>query len=121
MLLAHRLWEEVAPKGTASLEAWSLAHAAALAELQPEFDANWRRLTTNEQKALRAVIAGEGSPYRRHVLEQLDFPKSTARASLRLLAANATIEQRGEEYALVDPLFAQWIAGLREAGGDGSA
>ena len=116
MLLAHRLWEEVEPKGTASLAAWPLAYAAALAELQPEFDANWRRHTTNEQKALRAVIAGEGSPYRRHVLEQLDLPKSTARASLALLAANATIERRGEDYALVDPLFAQWIHGLRDAG-----
>ncbi len=116
MLLAHRLWEEVEPKGTASLAAWPLAYAAALAELQPEFDANWRRHTTNEQKALRAVIAGEGSPYRRHVLEQLDLPKSTARASLALLAANATIERREEDYALVDPLFAQWIHGLRDAG-----
>ena len=116
MLLAHRLWEEVEPKGTASLAAWPLAYAAALAELQPEFDANWRRHTTNEQKALRAVIAGEGSPYRRHVLEQLDLPKSTARASLGLLAANATIERRGEDYALVDPLFAQWIRRLRDPG-----
>ena len=62
------------------------------------------------------MIAGEGSPYRRHVLEQLDLPKSTARASLGLLAANATIERRGEDYALVDPLFEQWIHGLREAG-----
>ena len=116
MLLAHRLWEEVEPKGTASLADWPLAHAAALAELQPEFDANWRRLTTNEQKTLRAVIAGAGSPYRRHVLEQLDLPKSTARAALGLLAANATIERREEDYALVDPLFAEWIGGLREAG-----
>jgi len=30
------------------------AHDAALAELQPEFDAHWRRLSTSEQKALRA-------------------------------------------------------------------
>ena len=48
MLLAHRLWEEVEPKGTATLADWSGAHAATLRELQPEFDANWRRLSTNE-------------------------------------------------------------------------
>ena len=81
MLLAHRLWETVEPKGTATLADWAAAHAAALAELQPEFDANWRRLSTTEQKALRAVIAGDGSPFARRVLEQLDIPKSTVARS----------------------------------------
>ena len=71
MLLAHRLWEEVEPKGTATLEDWERAHAAALAELQPEFEAQWRGLDTSEQKTLRAIIAGEGSPYRAAVLERL--------------------------------------------------
>jgi hypothetical protein len=116
MLLAHRLWEEVPPKGTGTLDAWSRAHAAALAELRPEFDANWRRLSTNEQKALRAVVAGHGSPYQRRVLERLDVPKSSVRAALGQLAGSATVEQRGEEYVLIDPLFAEWIAGMRDAG-----
>ena len=55
MLLAHRLWEEVAPGATATLADWTSAHAAAHVELQPEFDANWRRLSTSAQKTLRAV------------------------------------------------------------------
>ena len=54
MLLAHRLWETVESKGTATLANWATAHAEALVELQPEFDANWRRLSTTEQKALSA-------------------------------------------------------------------
>ena len=116
MLLAHRLWEQVAAGGTAALADWRAAHAAALEELQPEFDANWRRLSTNEQKALRAVVAGSGSPYRRPVLEQLDVPKSSVRAALSQLLARALVEQRDEEYALVDPLFAEWVGGLRETG-----
>ena len=115
MLLAHLLWERVEADGTATLADWTSTRAAALAELQPEFDANWRRHSTNEQKALRAVVGGDGSPFQRRVLEQLDIPKSTARAALGALRANATVEQRGEEYALVDPLFAEWIAGLRDA------
>jgi hypothetical protein len=118
MLLAHRLWEEVDADGTATLADWTSAHAGALAELQPEFDANWRRLSTNEQKALRAVVAGQGSPFQRRVLEQLDIPKSTARAALKSLGANATVEQRGENYVVVDPLFAEWITRVREAGDD---
>jgi hypothetical protein len=117
MLLAHRLWAVVQPDGTATLADWTAAHAASLAELQPEFDAHWRRLSTNAQKALRAVVTGDGSPFQRRVLEQLDLHKSTARAALQALVANATIEQDAENYALVDPLFAEWIAGLSEQSG----
>ena len=118
MLLAHRLWQEVEPGGTATLAEWRRAHTAAMSELQPEFDAHWRRLATNEQKALRAVISGAGSPFQKRVLEQLDLPKSTARASLRTLAANAIVEQRDATYVLVDPLFSEWIATVRELGED---
>jgi hypothetical protein len=118
MLLAHRLWEEVEPGATATLGDWANAHAAALEELRPEFDANWRRLPTNAQKALRAVVAGEGSPFRQRVLERLDLAKSTARASLGTLLATATVEQQGDRYVVVDPLFAGWIESLREASGE---
>jgi hypothetical protein len=114
MLLAYRLWETIDPGGTATLADWTRAHAAALAELQPEFDANWRRLSTSEQKALRAVVAGGGSPFQKRVLEQLDLPKSTARAALQALLGNATVEQETDDYVLVDPLFAEWIGQLRE-------
>jgi hypothetical protein len=118
MLLAHRLWEEVEPNGVATIGDWSRGHATALAELQPEFDANWRRLSTNAQKALRAVVAGAGSPFQQRVLEQLELPKSTARAALKTLAANATIEQQGDGYVVVDPLFAEWIGRLPQTGED---
>ena len=117
MLLAHRLWGVVEPGGTATLADWTAAHAASLTELQPEFDAHWRRLSTNAQKALRAVVTGDGSPFQRRVLEQLDLHKSTARAALQALVTNATVEQDAETYALVDPLFAEWIAGLSEQSG----
>ena len=114
MLLAYRLWAAIDVGGTATLADWTRAHDAALVELQPEFDANWRRLSTSEQKALRAVVAGDGSPFQKRVLEQLDLPKSTARAALQALLANATVEQQTENYVLVDPLFAEWIGQLRE-------
>jgi uncharacterized protein len=114
MLLAYRLWETIDPGGTATLADWTRAHTAALTELQPEFDANWRRLSTSEQKALRAVVAGGGSPFQKRVLGQLDLPKSTARAALQALLGNATVEQETDDYVLVDPLFAEWIGQLRE-------
>jgi uncharacterized protein len=118
MLLAHRLWEEVAPDGAATLADWTRAHVAALGELQPEFDANWRRLPTSSQKALRAIAAGGGSPFQRRVLEQLDLAKSTARAALQSLVASATVEQKDDVYVVIDPLFAEWIANLRQSSGE---
>ena len=60
------------------------------------------------------MVAGGGSPFQRRVLEQLDLPKSSARAALNTLAASATVEQQGDVYLIVDPLFAEWIAELRE-------
>src|SRR6476660_6765352 len=38
MLLAHRLWAVVGPGEAATLEDWTAAHEAALAELEAEFD-----------------------------------------------------------------------------------
>ncbi len=112
MLLAHRLWNEVppAPPGEpATLEDWSRAHAAALAELEPEFDAQWRGFDNSEQKTMRAVIAGEGSPYRAGVLRRLEVTKDMIRKALPRLSATAEIETIDGKHAVVDPLFAEWI------------
>ena len=65
------------------------------------------------REALRALVAGGGSPFQRRVLEQLDLPKSSARAAVNTLSASATVEQQGDVYLIVDPLFAEWIAKLQ--------
>ncbi len=109
MLLAHRLWAEVSPGEPAVLEDWGRAHAAALAELEPEFDAQWRGFDNSEQKTMRAVIAGEGSPYRAGVLRRLEVTKDMIRKALPRLAATAEIETIEGKHAVVDPLFAEWI------------
>jgi uncharacterized protein len=114
MLLAHRLWHEVAPGATATLELWRRAHAAALAELEAEFDAQWRGFDTSEQKTMRAVIAGEGSPYRGDVLRRLELTKDMVRKALPRLRATAEIERVHGRHAVVDPLFAQWIERVNE-------
>ena len=112
MLLAHRLWDEV-PQGEAATHAsWQRAHAAALAQLDPELDAHWQRLTTVEQKTLRAVVGGGGSPYRTALLERLDLQKASAQQALRNLSARGEVERDERRYRLVDPLFAVWIERL---------
>jgi uncharacterized protein len=117
MLLAHRLWAEVDEGETATFEHWRAAHAGALAELDPEFDARWRALDTSDQKALRALVAGGGSPYRGDVLERLSLTKSMLRRALPRLRRSADIELADDRYRIVDPLFAEWITRL----GGGSA
>jgi hypothetical protein len=115
MLLAHRLWEEVERGVTATLEEWERAHRAALDELQPEFEAQWRGLDTSEQKTMRAVIAGDGSPYRAAVLERLALTKTMAQKALQRLAARAELEAEDGKQTVVDPLFAEWIDRLNAA------
>ena len=111
--LAHRLWEEVPEGDTASFEHWQRAHATALAELEPEFDAHWRSFGTSEQKALRAVLAGDGSPFRTAVLRQLEVEKTTVHNAVQRLVASAEVELAEKRYTIVDPLFAEWIDSLR--------
>ena len=109
MLLAHRLWAQVERGSSATLEDWHAAHEAALAELAAEFDAEWRHLDTSEQKTLRSVLEGDGSPYRGDVLARLALTKDMVRKALPRLAASALIERNGDRHELVDPLLAEWI------------
>ena len=114
MLLAHRLWEQVAAGEEATLDDWQTAHAAALAELTPEFDAQWRGFDTSEQKTMRAVIAGTGSPYKAGVLRRLELTKDMVRKALPRLSATAEIETVDGKHAVVDPLFAEWIERINQ-------
>jgi len=113
MLLAHRVWEEVVQGAEATLDDWDAAYTAAMRELEPEFDAQWRGLDTSEQKTLRSLLLGDGAPYRTAALRRLELTKDVVRRALPRLAATAEIEEREEGgYAIVDPLFAAWIARL---------
>ncbi len=119
MLLAHRLWEIVAPAAEATLDDWDAARAAAMRELEPEFDAQWRGLDTSEQKTLRSLVLGDGSAYRTAALRRLELTKDVVRRALPRLAATAEIEEREQGgFAIVDPLFAAWVAGLNDRAGD---
>ena len=119
MLLAHRLWAEVGEGKTATLDDWQAAHAAALSELNPEFDAQWRGFDTSQQKTMRAVIASAGSPYTGDVRRRLDLTKDMVRKALPRLTTTAEIEPVDGKHAVVDPLFAEWIERLNAGEPDG--
>lgn len=116
ILLAHHLWERVPHGEKASFETWVAAYEAAMQELDGEFDAQWRRIQTSEQRTLRSIIAGDGSPYRQAVLERLGLEKPTAQSALRRLLDAADVETDGKRYRIVDPLFEDWIRGVDAAG-----
>lgn len=121
MLLAHRLWEKVAQGAEATLDDWDGAHAAAMRELEPEFDAQWRGLDTSEQKTLRSLLLGDGSPYRGAALRRLELTKDVVRRAIPRLAATAEIEEReAGGYTIVDPLFAAWVDRLNDRPGTGA-
>jgi len=50
--------------------------------------------------------------YRTAVLERLALTKPSAQKALHRLSARAEIEADGRKQAIVDPLFAEWIAAL---------
>jgi len=55
-------------------------------------------------------LLGDGAPYRSAALRRLELTKDVVRRALPRLAATAEIEQRDEGgYAIVDPLFAEWV------------
>ena len=110
IMLAHHLWEQVAEGEVGTLDDWARAHGTALLELQPEFDARWRGFSLTEQKAMRAVIAGGGSPYPTRVLARLALEKPTGQAAIERLSASAEIELDQGKHRVIDPLFAEWIA-----------
>ena len=118
MLLAHRLWEEVPHGATATLDHWRRAYAAAQSELSAEFDAQWRGYDVSEQRTMRAIVAGNGSPYKASVLERLGVTKDMVRKALPRLTATADIETVAGKPAVVDPLFEAWIARLNRGESD---
>ena len=109
MLLAHRLWAVVERGTAADIDDWHAAFEQALAELDAEFDAEWRHLDTSQQKTLRSIVEGAGSPYRGDILARLALTKDMVRKALPRLTASALIERAGERHEIVDPLFAAWI------------
>jgi len=77
-------------------------------ELETEFDTQWRGYDTTEQKTMRTVVAGDGSPYR-SALKRLDLTADGVKWALPRLEATAEIEKEGAggKRRVVDALVAE--------------
>ena len=111
MLLANRLWDQVAEGEAATLDEWETAYHDALVALAAEFEALWRGLDASAQKTLKAIV-GDGSPYAQSALGRLQLSKDMVRKALPKLIATADVESTDAGYVVVDPLFARWIVQL---------
>lgn len=109
MLLAHRLWDEVAPGKSADEDQWQAALARTRSQVAAEFDALWRGLETNEQRALRALALFPDAPYGARALGAVDLKKSGAHYAVRSLLAKGELEEEDGRTVFVDPLFELWL------------
>ena len=109
MLLAHRLWDEVAPGTSADEDQWQAALARTRSQVAAEFDALWRGLETNEQRALRALALFPDAPYGARALGAVDLKKSGAHYAVRSLLAKGELEEEDGRTVFVDPLFELWL------------
>ncbi len=107
MQLADALWRQVDSGGTANLQAWE----AALADVRAHVDSGSERIFSllpgGQQKTLRA-IAAEGTIYGT-AASLLDLPAGTARSAADKLVGNGILHRRNAQFALVDPLLADWL------------
>ena len=117
MLLAHLVGASPVPTRRATVATWERALKDTLKRSRPELEVLWERLSTNDQRVLRA-IGTIGSPFRKEAAGLLDLKKSSARDSVRSLMAGGVLERSGTkpaadgspvDYRIVDPLLAQWM------------
>ncbi len=109
MLLAHRLWDEIPPGKAGDEEEWQAALARTRSQVAAEFDALWRGLETNEQRALRALALFPEAPYGARALGAVDLKKSGAHYAVRSLLAKGELEEENGRTVFVDPLFELWL------------
>jgi len=109
MLLAHRLWEEVPRGEQATFDQWSAALEQTKAQTAAEFEALWKRLQGNEQRALRAVALFPDGPYAARALGAVGLRKSSAHYAVGTLIERAELEAGAGRLTFVDPLLELWL------------
>jgi hypothetical protein len=108
MLLAHLLFQRVAPGARATSADWDAVTAQAMDRVDAEARATLAGLASEQRKILRAV-AEYGSAYTARALQSLNLTKSTAQSGTRALVNAGMVERDGGRWRVIDPLLAQWL------------
>ncbi len=111
ILLAWHLWEQTTPDAPADADTARLAIEDALEHWQPELEATWRGLPTNERRVAVALAHGL-APLGKDAHKLTGLARSSsAQHALRSLIEHGRAEQLpGGHYTLIDPLLTIWLA-----------
>lgn len=120
MMLAHYLWGRAARGASADEDAWVDALDQVAADSAPLMRAIWRALTPNERRVARALAVVSTPLYSEETAAAVGIKRSSIRAALESLMANADAFTEQGRPRLTDPLFEHWLhgQGLTPAGAD---
>lgn len=116
MLLAHHLWEQAPDGGTADLETYERALAAADRELHDRFEYTWSTYAGNPnvRRVLKALALSPETLYNKRTLAAFELSKSQAQSGERALKRADEIHEANGRPEIIDPLFERWLE-LRES------
>jgi uncharacterized protein len=120
MMLAHYLWARTSPGSTADEGTWVDALDQASADSAPLMRAIWRALNTNERRVARALAVASTPLYSEETATAVGIKRTSIRAALESLIANADVIQENGRPRLTDPMFELWLQsrGLTPTAGD---
>jgi uncharacterized protein len=115
MLLAHHLYEQVEPGGTADIEDWTAAHEAARREADGEIEVLWDSCSNIERRVLKTIAHRTVPLAGREAAARFGLPKSgsTQVAVERLVSEGHVVadDQWRTGWRVVDPFLAAWLRG----------
>jgi len=111
ILLAWHLWERTTPRTPANADTARRAIDDSLEHWQPELEATWCALPTNERRVAVALAHGF-APLGKdaHKLTGLARSSSAQHAPRSLIEHGRPEELPGGHYTVIDPLFTIWLA-----------
>jgi uncharacterized protein len=113
MLLAHHLYEQLAPGETADVETWSAAQDAARREAEGEIEVLWESSSSLERRVLKAVAHPTVALTSREAASRFALAKSgsTQSAVERLVAEGHVVADAHTRsgWRIVDPFLADWL------------
>jgi hypothetical protein len=120
MMLAHYLWQRTASSAPADEGTWVAALDQAAADSAPLMRAIWRALSVNERRVARALAIVSTPLYSEDTAAAVGIRRSSIRAALESLLANADVITEDGRPRLTDPMFELWLRsrGLTPAAGE---
>jgi hypothetical protein len=109
MMVAHYLWQRTPQGDSADESTWVTALDQATADTTPLMRAIWRALTPNERRVARALAVVTTPLYSEETATAVGIKRTSIRAALDSLIANADVIDGGTRPRLTDPMFEHWL------------